>query len=97
MWLSRAEAGLSPLPKTPLLFEKYLVMLIGSSGMALTAHVAPEHSDPQAHRRTEGGSELRDAQSCSSQALHPYGQHSPKTCTRSGLLLTQEGGITGMC
>lgn len=90
MWLS------SPQPKTPLLFERYLPMLIGSSGMALTAHVAPEHSDPQAHRRNEGGSELRDAQSCSSQALHPCGQHSPKICPRSGSLLTQEGGIIGM-
>lgn len=71
-------------------------MLIGSSGMALTAHVAPEHSDPQAHRRIEGGSELRDTWSCSSQALHPYGQHSPKICTSSGLLLTQEGEIIRM-
>lgn len=71
-------------------------MLIGSGGMALTAHVAPEHSDPQAHRRTEGGSELRDVRSCSSQALHPYGEHSPEICTRSGLLLTQEGGIIRM-
>lgn len=56
MWLPRAEAGLNPQAKPPLLLEKYLVMLIGSCREALTACLAPEHSDPQHHRRAEGGS-----------------------------------------
>lgn len=77
MWLPRAEAGLSPQAKTPLVLEKHLIVLIGSSRVALTAYLAPEHSDPQAHMRTEGGSSLRDMRSCSSQALNPYRQHSP--------------------
>lgn len=56
MWLPRAEAGLNPQAKTPLLLEKHLVMLIGSGREALTAYLAPEHSDPPDDRRTEGGS-----------------------------------------
>lgn len=54
--VTQSRSWPEPIAKTPLLLEKYLVVLIGSGRVALTAYLAPEHNDPQAHKRSEGGS-----------------------------------------